>query len=197
MKFRVQTSKFALLVLGTLVMIVGMGTFSTIAIAQTPNTVEQATPPPTSLDSSAGVEVISHTMPHSERQTFDAVMAEASVIARSLINQSFRANLSTNQVSLTVLGSRHGDVVPLLMVRVNREDWQTSPRVEQWSRNLSSSAMRLLAYRSAHSSAYSSPSRSSRSSSGRSFVPISTPTGTRQDYVIPGASLEESDPGYR
>ncbi|MEL6384750.1 MAG: hypothetical protein AAFQ89_20275, partial [Cyanobacteria bacterium J06626_18] len=63
---------------------------------------------------------------------------------------------------------------------------QSNPAVEQWSRYLGSYAMPLLAYEG---------DGQSEQSSARPFIPIST--GTREDYVVPGASLEESDPGYR
>ena len=40
------------------------------------------------------------------------------------------------------------------------------------------------------------PTRSSNSSSlPANFVPLSS--GTAEDYVLPGMSLEEGDPGYR
>lgn len=187
MNVGIRASKLAMLILGTVAIVVGMSTITTIASAQVPEPVEQVTSQ-RDFTSTETVEVMNYTMTYSEWQTFDAMMEEANSAARNLIDQGFAANPNATETVVTILSDRNGEVVPLLMVRVGREAWRTNPQVEQWSRYLGSSAMPLLAYDNDGQSSQPSSNR-------RTFVPLST--GTREDYVIPGASLEESDPGYR
>ena len=187
MNVGIRASKLALLALGTIAMVVGLSAIATIASAQVPQPVGQASPQRAPLISTEAVEVMNYTMTYAEWQTFDAMMEEASAAARNLINQGFATNPNATETMVTILSDRNGEVVPVLMVRVSREDWRANPQVEQWSRYLGSSAMPLLAY--------DNEGESSPPSTRRPFVPLST--GTREDFVIPGASLEESDPGYR
>ncbi|MEL7316953.1 MAG: hypothetical protein AAFN08_18745 [Cyanobacteria bacterium J06559_3] len=183
---KIRALKLTLLVLGTLTITVGMSVFTAIASAQTSDLTRQATPQPSSATATETVEVMNYTIPYAEWQTFEAMMEEASAAARQLINEGFATNPNATETAVTILSDRNGEVVPVLMVRVSRAEWQSNPAVEQWSRYLGSYAMPLLAYEG---------DGQSEQSSARPFIPIST--GTREDYVVPGASLEESDPGYR
>ncbi|MGF1521158.1 MAG: hypothetical protein ACFBSF_02390 [Leptolyngbyaceae cyanobacterium] len=183
---KIRALKLLLLTIGTLAITVGISVFAAIALAQTSDLNRQATSQPSSLTTTEPVEAINYTIPYVEGQTFQAMMEEASAAARRLINEEFAANSTAAATAVTILSDRNGEVVPVLMVRVSRAEWQSNPTIEQWSRYLGSYAMPLLAYEG---------DGQVEQSSVRPFIPIST--GTREDYVLPGASLEESDPGYR
>ena len=217
--------------LAALVIGVGLSAIAPVASANSAGqTVAQATP-----TDSARVEVINHTIPFSQNQTLDALMGQASATAQGLINRGFAANPAATAVQVTILNSRNGNIVPLMMVRVGRAEWQSNPRVEQWSQYLGTIAMQLLdpvapdttfrvvpgsaTTRSTATTRRSSPTtQRTRATPGRSrpassastpanpvstpantsrrpFVPIST--GGQENFVLPGMSLEESDPGYR
>ena len=222
-----RSSKLVILTLIPLAIGVGISPFTATALAQPLNPLEQTAPQLNQPDSAA-VEVINFTLPFSQPQTVASLMGQASATARRLIDQAFADNSNVTETQVTILSDRDGEIVPLLVVRVGREDWRLNPRVEQWSWYLGAVAMPLLdtrdrqpparvvsrrtapvaprrptaaaatsrstvTSRSSHSTP--SPPSSPPTPTNRPSVPIST--GTRDDYVMPGMSLEESDPGYR
>jgi hypothetical protein len=189
-----------------------LGAIAFPAFAQQVDVVEETTTEQVYEQDQSSTEVIEYTIPISNRQAFnsreafDGLMREANTLAQSLVGQGFVSNPTSIEVIVNVLGERNGQVIPLVSVRVSRADWQSQPRVEQWARYAGRPARQLLGLVDGATNSVitstptattaATPTRSSNSSSlPSSVVPISS--GTTEDYVLPGMSLEEGDPGYR
>lgn len=159
---------------------------------------------------------IDFTLSSESNQTFSALMEQAEFLATSFIKQEFAENPSTTKISVSILGFRNGQEAPLLFSKVSRSDWQRQPRIQQWTRYFSSSAV-LLGFNkpqiqqstSAPSpvistqQSTSTPSRviSTQQSTSTPSPVISTQQSTsapsRSTFNPTGVSLEEGDPGFR
>ena len=66
-------------------------------------------------------------------------MTQSEIIseAESMVNQevTYRFNSDPNLLNLevTVLGNRNGDVIPVLITSVSRQQWQETPQVSAWT----------------------------------------------------------------
>lgn len=60
------------------------------------------------------------------------LIRQAELLAGSEITRQFNANPGLNEVEVVVLGHYVGDVVPLLLVNVSRQQWQSAPVVDRW-----------------------------------------------------------------
>lgn len=66
-------------------------------------------------------------------QTFETLVQQAESLASKLIKQGFAEKSSVTEVSVTIMGERNGQEVPLLLSRVSRSSWQTEPKIQRWS----------------------------------------------------------------
>lgn len=73
-------------------------------------------------------------MPVYGRTSSDDLISQAESIAEQKINQYFSANPELADVEVVVLGSRNGDVIPVLTTAVSRSQWQENPQVSAWSK---------------------------------------------------------------
>ncbi len=99
--------------------------------------------PSSASNQTAGTRQIDFTLRSENNQTFTALMQQAEVLAKSLIERGFAESPDTTELSVNILGERDGQEVPLLFSRVSRSDWQKQPIIRQWTRYLSSSAVLL------------------------------------------------------
>ena len=171
---------------------------------------------PSSDNQTAGTRQIDFTLRAESNQTFTALMQQAEVLAKSLIERGFAESPSITELSVNILGERNGQEVPLLFSRVSRSNWQKQPSIRQWTRYLGTSA-ELLGFKKPQVQQSNSPVYRGTSTqpptlpppSGTSTQPPTLPpssgTSTRPPTSPPssgtsvpsGASLEENDPGYR
>ncbi len=86
---------------------------------------------------------INVTLKTQENQTFNQLIQQAEVSAIALIEQEFATNFGITEVSVTILGDRQGQQVPLLFSKVSRSDWQQQPTIRQWTKYFATSAVLL------------------------------------------------------
>lgn len=94
----------------------------------------------------AEIKRIEYTLRSQPNQTFTTLMQEAESLASNLVEQGFAEN-NVTEVSVNILGERHGQQVPLLSSRVARADWQKQPGIQQWTRYFRTSAVLLGFYK--------------------------------------------------
>jgi len=90
----------------------------------------------------AEIKSIEYTLRSQPNQTFTTLMQEAEALATTLVEQGFTEE-NVTEVSVNILGERHGQQVPLLSSRVSRTDWQKQPGIEQWTRYFRASGVLL------------------------------------------------------
>ncbi len=144
------------------------------------------------------------TLKTQDNQTFNELIQQAEIQAISLIEQEFASSPSITEIAVTILGDRQGQQVPLLFSRVSRSQWQLQPIIRQWTRYFATSAV-LLGFSQPQKT--SAPPAQSIPNTPRNQR--GTPTTTPSNSIPPvppannapsapsGASLEETDPGYR
>lgn len=144
------------------------------------------------------------TLETQNNQTFNQLIQQAEIQATSLIDQEFATNPNITEIAVNILGERQGQQVPLLFSRVSRARWQQQPIIRQWTKYFGTSAV-LLGFnkpeKTPSSQKQSIPSTSSslsvtRATPNNSVPPTST-SPNNAPPVASGASLEETDPGYR
>ena len=170
---------------------------------------------PSSDNQTAGTRQIDFTLRAESNQTFTALMQQAEVLAKSLIERGFAESPSITELSVNILGERNGQEVPLLFSRVSRFNWQKQPSIRQWTRYLGTSA-ELLGFKKTQVQQSNSPVYRGNSTRQPTSPPSprtstqpptfpSSGTSTQPPTLPPspgtsapsGASLEENDPGYR
>lgn len=79
--------------------------------------------------------------------TFSDLVNQAESLATIAISQRFQADPTLNEIQITVLGERNGQLVSLMSSRISREAWQANSDIRQWTQYFSASSV-LLGYRS-------------------------------------------------
>ncbi len=162
------------------------------------------------------ISQINFTLSSESSQTFVGLIQQAESLATSLINRGFAESPGITEISVSILGERNGQEVPLLFSRVSRSDWQRQPGIQQWTRYFNTSAV-LLGFLKPQVQQSTSPTfedtftqQSPPPVSGGttrqlSPPPVSggttrqlSPPPTSEDTSKPSrARREERDPGYR
>ena len=97
---------------------------------------------------------------------YTSAIQQAELLARSEITKQFNLNPGLNEVQVVVLGHYVGDIVPLLIVNVSREQWQSSPQVDRWGSYYSATYALLSRHDEDSNETDNRIARSSRSASG-------------------------------
>lgn len=176
------------------VLIIGLSTNSHVKA----QTTEQITP------SNSARQNVDVTLKTQTNQTFDELIQQAEIQAIGLIEQEFAANSRTTEIAVTILGDRQGQQVPLLFSKVSRIDWQQQPIIRQWTRYFPTSAV-LLGFnqpqKTPASQAQSAPitpiNQRTTPTTPSNSVPAAPTAPSNTTPASGGASLEETDPGYR
>ncbi len=144
------------------------------------------------------------TLKTQDNQTFNELIQQAEIQAISLIEQEFANNSSITEIAVTILGDRQGQQVPLLFSRVSRIDWQQQPIIKQWTRYFPTSAV-LLGFnqpqRTPAPQTQSAPitpiNQRITPATPSNSIPAAPTAPNNAPSTPSGASLEETDPGYR
>lgn len=72
-------------------------------------------------------------MPIYNRISSEDLVNQAESMVSQEINRYFDTNPDLAEIEVVVLGSRNGDVIPLLTTTVSRTQWQESPQVSAWT----------------------------------------------------------------
>ena len=144
------------------------------------------------------------TLKTQANQTFNELIQQAEIQAISLIEQEFASSPSITEIAVTILGDRQGQQVPLLFSRVSRSNWQLQPTIRQWTKYFPTSAV-LLGFNQPQKSSFPQAQPAPITPINQRITPTTpsnstpaAPTAPNNATTAPsGASLEETDPGYR
>ena len=101
--------------------------------------VATASFPGSALASSNGPVLLE--MPIYSRTSSDDLISQAESMVSQEIVRHFDSDPSLAEVEIVVLGSRNGDVIPVLTTTVSRTQWQENPQVSAWTKYYSSYAL--------------------------------------------------------
>ena len=97
---------------------------------------------------------------YSQTSSDDLISQAESMVSREII-RNFDSDPSLAEVEVVVLGSRNGDVIPVLTTTVSRTQWQENPQVSAWTKYYSSYALIRRHDRQSPAQVAAAPSRSS------------------------------------
>jgi len=89
----------------------------------------------------ADADVVVIDMPVTGPVVSNRMLVETERLVADALNRQFSQDLSSSTVQVTVLGSRNGEVIPVMRTTVSREQWQAHPQVSTWTRYYSSYAL--------------------------------------------------------
>jgi hypothetical protein len=75
--------------------------------------------------------------------TFASLLQQAELTAESAVSKTFMQQPGVTEIIVNVVGERYGRIVTILVANVTRADWQTTPHIRIWSRNLRTPALLL------------------------------------------------------
>ncbi len=81
-----------------------------------------------------------------EQQPYDALVRSAEAQAQRVLENAFAREPGLTEATVTVLGRRNNQEVPLIVATVSRTNWRRSPNVRSWARYTGYSAKVLLGY---------------------------------------------------
>ncbi|HEY9702446.1 MAG TPA: hypothetical protein V6C58_08375, partial [Allocoleopsis sp.] len=70
--------------------------------------------------------------PNTPEETFTIMLRRAEDIARAAAQRSFDSDILVTDVSITILIENRDSTVPVLGLKVNRENWQKAPDVQKY-----------------------------------------------------------------
>lgn len=91
------------------------------------------------LASSSGPVLLE--MPIYSRISSDDLIGQAESMVSNEIDRYFAASPDLAEIEVVVLGSRNGDIVPILTTTVSRTQWQENSQVSAWTEYYSSYAL--------------------------------------------------------
>lgn len=121
-------------------------------------------------------------MPIYNRTSSDDLLSRAESMVRQEISQHFSSNPGSTEVEVIVLGSRNGDVIPVLATTVSRAQWQENPQVRAWSKYYSAYALIQRHDQQQPTQVAASPAR-------RSTIVASRATATQFDLQLDAGQL--------
>ena len=80
-------------------------------------------------------------MPIYSRISSDDLVSQAESMVSQEIDRYFDANPDLTEIEVVVLGSRNGDVIPILTTIVSQAQWRDNPQVSAWTEYYSSYAL--------------------------------------------------------
>ncbi|MUL35700.1 hypothetical protein [Gloeocapsopsis dulcis] len=142
----------------------------------------------------AEMKRIDHTLRSEPNQTFTTLMQEAEALATTLVEQGFTED-NVTEVSVNILGERHGQQVPLLSSRVSRTDWQKQLGIQHWTRYFRTSGV-LLGFFKPEEPNQSPLSAFPNPTSESTLNPTSGDSSIQQPALPPGIppSIQQSIP---
>ena len=75
--------------------------------------------------------------------SFASLIQQAELQTSKLIQQEFDRKPRITEITVTVVGDRNGQQVPLLHTKVSRVDWRSQPVLSHWTKYFSNSALLL------------------------------------------------------
>jgi len=75
---------------------------------------------------------------------YASLQSQARAMATTALTQGFAQDPAVQEQTVAVIASRNGEIVPLLQVTVSRNQWLTTPQVEQWASQYSSAYALVL-----------------------------------------------------
>ncbi len=69
-----------------------------------------------------------------EGEDYNALVRRAEITARSSAQQKFDSDILLTRVVITVLGQNGGQLAPILVLDVNRNDWRNRPDPQYWAK---------------------------------------------------------------
>lgn len=93
----------------------------------------------------SAAERVSVTLQGDQVQNYSRLLEQAVAVGNSAIATTFATHPAADPIELTILLSRNGQILPILMAEVSRTDWQQQPDVQNWAR-YSNSVRILLGY---------------------------------------------------
>ncbi len=80
-------------------------------------------------------------LPIYSRISREDLVNQAESMVSQEINRYFDTNPDLAEIEVVVLGSRNGDIIPVLTTTVSRIEWQQNPQVSAWTEYYSSYAL--------------------------------------------------------
>jgi hypothetical protein len=122
-----------------------------------------------------------------EGEGYDALVRRAESAARSSAQQKFDSDILLTRVVITVLGQNGGQLAPILVLDVNRNDWRNRPDPQYWAKYYRTTRLLLELDSSAPQTTSTPPQPSLTPGEPTLDLPL-TPGGT----PAPGQSLPAS-----
>jgi len=69
-----------------------------------------------------------------ENNSYKILLQQAENLAKETINQEFTNNPEITEITITILGERRSQIVPIIRSTVSRTEWQNNPKIDNFTR---------------------------------------------------------------
>ena len=69
-----------------------------------------------------------------DNNSYKILVKKAENLAEDTVNQEFKNNPEITEITVTILGERQSQIVPVLRLTVSRSEWQKNPDIDEFTR---------------------------------------------------------------
>jgi hypothetical protein len=79
------------------------------------------------------INEISLPIARQKQENYESFLRRAEAIAAKTIQGRFQENTTLSELKLAVFGENQGAIAPVLSVRVSRDKWRATPKIDRWA----------------------------------------------------------------
>lgn len=117
--------------------------------------------------------------------SYKILVKQAEDLAKNTVNQEFQNNPEITEITVTILGERDSQIVPVLRLTVSRSEWQKNPDIDEFTRYFADAKF-LLKFEN-NSTATSDSQPKIPNSSPQTPVPPPPPPSSDSQPIVPQA----------
>jgi hypothetical protein len=110
------------------------------------------------------------TISFSSDRDHQSFLRDAETMAAQAIERELRQNSALDSLEVTVLGERHGEIMPIFSVSVSRDQWQSSPLISAWAEYYSASYALLRRHQDVQTVANAATATAAPATGRRAFI---------------------------
>ncbi|MEM1171551.1 MAG: hypothetical protein AAGJ08_21330 [Cyanobacteria bacterium P01_H01_bin.35] len=88
----------------------------------------------TNLSALASTKKTSLSIESNNNNSYKSLVEQAENLAQKTINQEFANNPEITEITITILGERRSQIVPVIRSTVSRAEWKNNPKIDDFTR---------------------------------------------------------------
>ncbi|MGB3512559.1 MAG: hypothetical protein WBA93_25650 [Microcoleaceae cyanobacterium] len=140
----------------------------------------------------AETKITSLSIDSNDNNSYKILVERAERLVKNTINQEFENNPEITEITVTILGEKESQIVPVLRIKVSRSEWQKNPDIDEFTRYFAD-AKYLLKFQDKNTATSDSQPKIPNSSPQTPAPPPPPPSSDSQP-IVPQPSKPSTPP---